>query len=74
MDLDLPADANVSVEVYDVAGREVRSIEAIPVSAGTRHMTFDGRDDEGRLLPSGVYFYRVTANNSTSTRKMVIER
>jgi hypothetical protein len=37
-------------------------------------LSFDGRDDAGRLLPSGVYFYRVHANGTTVSRKMVIAR
>jgi hypothetical protein len=37
-------------------------------------MRFDGHDDAGRLLPSGVYFYRVHAGAETVTEKMVIAR
>jgi hypothetical protein len=37
-------------------------------------MSFDGRDDRGSPLASGVCFYRVRANETTVTRKMVIAR
>ena len=44
------------------------------IAAGSKSMTFDGRGDDGRPLPSGIYFYRVIANDATVTRKMVIAR
>jgi flagellar hook assembly protein FlgD len=73
-DLDLSVDANVVVDVYDVAGRRVRHVELGRLSVGSRAMSFDGAGDDGRRLPSGVYFYRVSANGSTVTQKMVIAR
>ena len=74
MVLDLPADANVEVDVYDVAGRLVRRIARSRVGAGVHRMSFDGRDDAGRRLASGVYFYSVHAGSNTQTRKLVISR
>ncbi len=62
----------VEVEVFDVAGRRVRVMNR--VDAGSKQMTFDGRDDAGQLLPSGVYFYRVRTNGAEFSRKMVIAR
>ncbi len=62
----------VEVEVFDVAGRKVRVMNR--VDAGSKQMTFDGRDDAGQLLPSGVYFYRVRTNGAEFSRKMVIAR
>jgi hypothetical protein len=65
-------DGPVSVEVFDVAGRRVRELHV--ARAGTRTITFDGRDARGNFLASGVYFFRVTAGDATATRKIVIER
>jgi FlgD Ig-like domain len=73
-DLDLSVDADVVVDVYDVAGRRVRHEELGRLSAGSRAMPFDGAADDGRHLPSGVYFYRVSANGAMVTQKMVIAR
>jgi hypothetical protein len=70
----LPRDAEVSVEVYDVAGRRVALVPAGSRAAGWSTVAFDGRDTSGALLPSGVYFYRVRAGAETVTRKMVIQR
>jgi len=70
----LPVESRVRVEIYDVAGRRVRAHDMGAVGAGWQRFAFDGRDDTGRALPSGVYFYRVSAAGETQTRKMVIQR
>jgi hypothetical protein len=65
--------SSIDVEVYDVAGRRVRA-QSFARGEGLQWLPFDGRDEAGRLLPSGVYFYRVSANGQTVTSKMVIAR
>jgi hypothetical protein len=70
----LPAQADVRVDVFDVAGRRVASRDVGRRSAGWQSVRFDGRDDAGRQLPSGVYFYRIRAGSETLTRKMVLHR
>jgi flagellar hook assembly protein FlgD len=70
----LEGDSPVSIEVFDVAGRKVRSIDMKSIPAGATRLTFDGLDDRARALPSGVYFYRVHAGGESMTRKMVITR
>jgi hypothetical protein len=72
MSLTLTSDANVNVDVFDVAGHRVRHHELGRLNAGWNQMSFDGRDDAGRSLPSGVYFYRIHAANQTVTQKMII--
>ncbi len=66
--------SDVSIEVYDVAGRRVRSVTLPDVPAGWRRFAFDGRTDSGRALPSGVYFCRVTVSGTTQIQKMVLLR
>jgi hypothetical protein len=70
----LPRASDVEIDVFDVAGRSVRSERTSQLAAGWREIAFDGRNDAGRLLTSGVYFYRVKAAGETITRKMVIAR
>jgi hypothetical protein len=70
----LPSASDVSLEVYDVAGRRVYGEYRANLSAGWQRIAFDGRDTSGSLLPSGVYFYRVTAAGMATTSKMVIRR
>ncbi len=70
----LPHEADVRLDVFDVAGRRVASRDAGRMNAGWVRIGFDGRDDRGRALASGVYFYRVTAGRETTTHRMVIGR
>jgi hypothetical protein len=74
LQIGLPANSNLSIEVYDVAGRRVSTQTLAQRSAGWQKIAFDGRSDAGQSLPSGVYFYKVTANGTTVTNKMVIAR
>ena len=73
-DVTLDQESAVSVDVFDVAGRKVRSIDMKSIPTGATRLTFDGLDDRARALPSGVYFYRVHAGGESMTRKMVIAR
>jgi hypothetical protein len=74
IDVVLESDADVRVDVYDAAGRRVRSIDTGRATAGELRIDFDGRDDGGRALPSGVYFGRIRAGSATATRKIVLQR
>jgi len=73
LEVGLPKASQISVEVYDVAGRRVRNVEMTGVK-GWQKVPLSARDDRGQALASGVYFYRVHAAGTTITRKMVIAR
>lgn len=64
--------ANVSLRVYDLTGRLVRTLVDGPEPAGTRSVTWSGDDDQGQRVPSGTYFYRLTAPSYSEQRKMVL--
>lgn len=70
----LPKASDVEIDVFDVAGRRVRSEHTSTLAAGWRDISFDAHDAAGHELSSGVYFYRVKAAGQTITRKMVIAR
>jgi hypothetical protein len=74
MNIELAVESEVEVDVFDVAGRKVRELRPGRLGAGAGTIQFDGRDAMGRALPSGVYFYRVTAAGAVTTQKMVIAR
>lgn len=65
--------ANVSLAVYDLSGRRVRSLlreDTRP--AGEYRVTWDGKDATGQALPTGVYFYRLETARESRTRKMTL--
>ena len=69
---ELAAAGDVRLRVFDAAGRLVRTLVDAREGAGAHDVVFDGRDDAGRPMASGVYFYRLDAGSATQTRKMVL--
>jgi len=65
--------SKVTLSVYDVRGRRVRTLVRGVRTAGVEHVVaWDGRDDAGAAVSSGVYFYRLVAGSFTQTRKMLL--
>lgn len=62
----------IALRIYDVGGRLVKTLVEGPQPAGEESVTWNGRDDAGRPVASGVYFYRLTAPNYTKTHKRVL--
>ena len=64
----------VEVKVYDVTGRLVKTLANRNFQAGEQSLTWDGTNDEGRVLPRGVYFTQVKYANSRfeDARKVTI--
>jgi hypothetical protein len=68
----LPGNGNVSIKVFDLAGRLVRTLKDDFELAGYHSMTWDRRDGSGRSVASGVYFYRLVTPKFESTKKMLV--
>lgn len=68
----LPEPAAVELVIYDILGRTVRTFDLAQCPSGTHTVCFDGLDDDMTPLPSGLYFYRLTAGDFTQTRQMVL--
>jgi len=75
IEYDVPSGgARVRLDIYDVAGRRVRTLVSGRQSAGNKQVEWDGRTDAGTAVPSGVYFYRLSANGRVETRRMVLAK
>ena len=70
----LAAQGRMTISIYDVSGRLVRTLVDGPRSAGLYKETWDGRDSNGHAVASGVYFYRLRAGTFSETKKMVLTR
>jgi len=70
----LGAVSPVRVEIFDVAGRLVRSIDAGLRGPGDAAIAWDGRDAAGRDVPSSVLLYRVTAGRESATGRLTLIR
>jgi len=62
----------VSIKVFDIRGCLVRELVDGIKTGGEYTVFWDGRDETGRILPSGAYFYRMKAGRFTATRKMLL--
>lgn len=65
----VPTAGDVNLAVFDLLGREVRTLVSGPVTAGVHRVRFDARD-----LASGVYLYRLRAGDFVQTRKLTLVR
>ena len=70
----LPARTKVDLSIYDVRGRLVRSLVQGSKDAGEQIVRWDGRNDRGSAVASGVYVYRLRAGKETLSRRMVLLR
>ncbi len=64
--------SNASLEVYNILGRQVKTLVDGPLDAGRYTVTWDGRDDGGNAVASGVYFYRLRADEQVEAKKMLL--
>jgi hypothetical protein len=69
---DLARPATVELSVYDATGRIIRRLPAGTLAAGARRLAWDGRDDDGRAVSSGVYFLRADAPGERSATARVV--
>jgi len=68
----LPQPGSVRIVVYDVLGRRVRHLVDDYLPAGYHNITWNGLDDHGSPMASGMYFYRLTAGDCVESRKMML--
>ena len=71
---DLPATTTVDLGVYDVAGRLVRTLHTGPLAPGDHRFTWDGRDDRGGAVSSGIYLVRIHDGTAVTFKKVVLAR
>ncbi len=68
----IASDNAVNLTIYDVAGRKVRTLVNERQRADAYRITWDGSNDTGQKVASGVYFYKLVAGKFTQTKKMVL--
>jgi hypothetical protein len=68
----LAHDAPARLRIYDVAGRLVRSLVQASLPAGPHERTWDGKDDAGRRVASGVYVMRLQTDGFEQSRRMLL--
>jgi len=69
---DVGRSGKVTIQIFDVSGRLVKTLVNTPQSEGQKSTTWDGRNNAGERVGSGLYFYRLNAPGFTQTRRMVV--
>jgi flagellar hook assembly protein FlgD len=64
--------SDVSLVVYDLQGREVRSLLQSSPGPGLHSVAWDGTNSEGESVAPGIYFYRLKSGSARLTRKMTL--
>ena len=67
----LPKQSNVTVTIYSILGKEIKTIVNQQQEAGEYRVSWNGTDERGLDVNSGVYFIRLRANNFTETKKLL---
>ncbi|MFZ5979800.1 MAG: T9SS type A sorting domain-containing protein [Candidatus Zixiibacteriota bacterium] len=69
---DLPTASQVKLEIINLLGQRVATLVDGYQTAGHQQIDWNGRNDAGQTVSSGVYFYRLTADNYVQTKKMIL--
>jgi hypothetical protein len=68
----LPRDCYVKLAIYNIAGRKVNTLVDECQSAGYKTIHWNGRDDQGKKIASGIYFYKLQAGDFCQSKKMML--
>ena len=68
----IPIMKNIQLSIYDISGRKIKQWSYLNQPAGSYKITWDGKNQTGNPIPSGVYIYRMVAGEFVESKKMVL--
>ena len=68
----LSRSGNVKIEIFNILGQKVRDLVDEELSAGYKQVVWDGRDNAGKTVASGVYLYQLKAGGFTEAKRMIL--
>ncbi len=72
LEFTLSKDCFVRLDIYNILGKRIRTLVDGYLTAGYKTVNWDGKDDNGNEVPTGVYFYRIKAGEFTQAKKMIL--
>ena len=72
IDYNLPIASDVTLKVYNILGQEVKTLVDVREKAGHKTVYWDGKNNANKSVASGLYLYRLTAEDFTETKKMLL--
>ncbi len=75
IEFEMPRKDNINLDIYNILGRKIRSlITNKQYSPGKHVINWDGYNQKGEAVSSGIYFYKLSGSNISQTKKMVLVR
>jgi hypothetical protein len=68
----LPSDSHVQIEIFNIRGQKISTLVNEEFQSGFHQIEWDGTNDLGQAVSSGIYLYRITAGEHTTTQKMLL--
>jgi len=72
IEFELPQESDVTLEIFNIRGQKVRNLYDCYSAPGIYSLYWNGKDDDGRQLPSGIYLYKLVTEYEVVTRKMML--
>jgi hypothetical protein len=72
IDYSIPERSQVTITIYNILGQSIRTVLDEEKPAGRYSIVWDGKDDNGSLVSTGIYLYRLTAVDYAETKKMIL--
>jgi len=69
---DLPEQSNVNIIIYDIMGRELKTLVNTTQDAGFKSVIWDATNNQGNPVSAGVYLYQIQVGEFVQTKKMVL--
>ena len=69
---DVPIRTDLTLSVYDLLGRRVKTLVKKNLDMGSYNVKWDGSSDAGEMLPSGMYFYELHSSKFHSVKKLIL--
>ncbi|MBU1682896.1 T9SS type A sorting domain-containing protein, partial [Patescibacteria group bacterium] len=70
----IPGKSHVNLVIYNILGEQIRVLVNEDRDVGYHTVSWDGKNGQGEMAPSGVYYYQIKAGNYTQTQKMIFLR
>ena len=68
----IPTQTHVTLKIYDVLGKEIKTLVNETQSAGKKSISWDGKDNNNNGVSTGIYFYKLSTTTNTEVKKMVL--
>jgi flagellar hook assembly protein FlgD len=66
----IPGNGNVTIEVYNIRGQKIKTLVSEYKTAGTYQVSWNGKNNNGKLVNNGIYLYKIKSEEFTATKKM----